>query len=133
MGKIEINHDFKLIVFNAGEDFSPESLKEYIDFLFYNDANTASYQRITDLSNIKSTRLKSSDFDNMASLLKDFRFETPDNKTCFYCKNPEIEKLANYFIEKMKPEFINFFASTKLNECAEFLDLELPVLEMLIN
>lgn len=133
MDKNEINHDFKLIVFNPGEDFSPESLKEYIDFLYYNEADTSSYKRITDLSNIKSTRLKSSDFDNMASLLKDFRFEKPDNKTCFYCKNSEIEKLANYFIEKMKPEFINFFASTKLEECAEYLDIDIMVLEMYIK
>ncbi len=131
MEKLKIMDKIELIYFEPGATFSPASISNYLDKILEYKFNTLKYQRFFNLSKIKSNLIKPDDIENIVHLAKDFRLNNRDIRTCFYCKNDEDKKLVDIFVEKMKPDFIYYFASTKLEECTDYLNINIEYLKKL--
>lgn len=129
MEKLKFIDDIELIYFEPGVTLSPGSVSNYIDKILEYKFNTLKYQRFFNLSKIESNLIKPEDIENIVHLAKDFRLHNKDIRTCFYCKNDEDKKLVDIFVEKMKPDFINYFASIELKECVEYLGVDLEVIK----
>lgn len=125
MEKIEIIDDKKLILFNPGEIFTTNSIKNYIDIVIKHPRPTYEYQRFVNLSNVISQKIKPNEMDSMASIVKKFRAYRPEARGCFYCIDSETEKIINIFVKKMKPEFENYIVTKKIAECADYLDVDI--------
>ncbi len=128
MHKLKIIDELKLIYFEPGETFSPKSVIGYIDALNEYEIDTSQYKRFFNISKMAKTSFSYDDIKNMTDLTKKFRVNNPDTKVCFYCKNLGIEKLTTLFSTKMKPDFTNYFSTESLEECAEFLDIDINIL-----
>ena len=129
MEKVEIRDDIKLILFNPGEIYSTNSIKSYISIVYKHPLSTYEYRRFVNLSDVISQNIKPDEMGNMASIVKKFRAYKSEAKGCFYCKDPETEKIMTMFVEKMKPDFLNYRVVSELKECADYLDVDVDVLK----
>lgn len=129
MQTIRIIDELKLIYFEPEEFFTTESVIEYMEVLDKYEVNVSQYKRFVNLFKIKSANFKYNEIKDIVSIIKVFRAQNRKIKTCIYCKNLGIEKMATLFITKMKPEFENYFATESLDECAKYLDIDIDVLK----
>jgi hypothetical protein len=129
MEKLEIKDDIKLILFNPGEIFSTNSIKNNIDIVHKHPLPTYEYKRFVNLFEVITQKIKPYEMENMASIVKKFRSYRAEAKGCFYCKDSKTVEIINVFVEKMKPEFLNYIITTKLEDCEKYLNIDINVLK----
>ncbi len=125
MENLKIIDKIKLIYFEPGDTLSPDSISNYIDQILEYKFNTLKYQRFFNMSKVKTNLIKQEDIEKIVQLAKDFRLHNKEIRTCFYCKNKEDTKAVTFFVEQMKPEFKNYFASEKLEACTAYLNIDI--------
>ena len=132
MVNLKIIDELKLIYFEPDDILTLESIFKYIAQSEVYKVDTSEYKRFANFSKIDSKKFTFAEIKVTASALKKFRGYKSKAKSCLYCKDKGHQNMSNIFIEKMKPEFTNYFASTKLEECSEYLDMDIEVLKKLL-
>lgn len=128
MGKVVIRDDLELILFSPGANVSADSIKDYLIRIGKHTKDISGYKRYADFNRIISTEFTYTDFKDIASAIKKFRGYKSEAKACFYCRDLGIKRMATAFFEKMKPEFMNYYASMDIEACAKYLNVDVQIL-----
>ena len=105
-----------------------------VDLLFWKhhqeDNDIYSYNRFIDLTNLCQESFNSYNLMKFSDLIKRLRSDNNNQRSCFLCGNQGISDIASVFLEIGKPDYANNRITTKIDECAAFLELDPGMLEL---
>ena len=128
MDKIEIKEDLELVLFKPTDHLSINSIINYVTIIKDFPGKTDHFKRFTKLTKLTGINLKLTDIELITTLIKNIR-SNGNAKSCFYYKEYGVEKLVKLIVDNMKPELTDFLVSSDLQSCAEYLEVDLEILE----
>ncbi len=129
MNKIEIDDTRKLILFKAVGSYSIVEARAFMARLRSHDRNIQEYHRFLNLREVESMNFTKDELMTFSDLVKNIRSNNTTAKACFLCKDVGTEKIAQIFLEFMKPQYVNNLITQDIRDCADYLEVELSILE----
>jgi len=130
MWTLNINEEYKLLKLKISDTFTLKELSEFLKEIYdKNDGKFATYNRFTDLSDLKDIKL---DFDTFSSSIHECRSKiTPDTpvKISLFIPENYIGGFPHLYKSMLSNDQFSIEISDSLEECAEFLSVDKKLLE----
>jgi hypothetical protein len=130
MWTLNINEEYKLLKLKISDTFTLKELSEFLKEIYdKNDGKFATYNRFTDLSDLKDIKL---DFDTFSSSIHECRSKiTPDTpvKISLFIPENYIGGFPHLYKSMLSNDQFKIEISDSLKECAEYLSVDKKLLE----
>ena len=130
MWTLNINEEKKLLVLKLSDTLTLNELSEFLKEIYdKNDGKFATYNRFTDLSDLKDIKI---DFDTFSSCIHECRRKIkPDNpvKISLFIPENYIGGFPHLYKSMLSNDQFSIEISDSLDDCAEYLSVDKKLLE----
>ena len=130
MWTLNINEEKKLLILRISDTLTLNELSEFLKEIYdKNDGKFATYNRFTDLSDLKDIKL---DFETFSSCIHECRNKiTPDTpvKISLFIPENYIGGFPHLYKSMLSNDQFSIEISDSLDECAEYLSVDKKLLE----